>query len=40
LHVPLRNLFPSFNYLLIVFLRYVLPLGCVIDGEKGARGRG
>jgi hypothetical protein len=40
LHVPLRNLFPSFNYLLIVFLRYDLPPGCVIDGEKGERGRG
>jgi len=40
LHVPLRNLFPSFNYLLIVFLRYDLPPGCVIDEEKGERGRG
>jgi len=40
LHVPLRNLFPSFNYLLIVFLRYDLPPGYVIDEEKGKRGPG
>jgi hypothetical protein len=38
--VPLRNLFPSFNYLLIVFLRYDLPVGCVMDAEEGETGRG